>query len=444
MSSSEKIRVVVLGAGFGGISFCKELVHEKFAVTLIDRQNHHLFQPLLYQVATAGLAATDIAQPIRGILEDRKNVTVVMDQVEEIDLQNKVVQATLAAYPFDYLVIGLGAVTGYFGNNQWARFAPGLKSLDDARKIRRELLLAFERAEVCADETERNRLMTIVVVGGGPTGVEMAGAISELARKVLEGSFRHIDPAEARVVLVEAIPKVLAMFPEDLQDYTVAHLQEMGVEVRLSSPVKDVTAEGVVIGDDESIPAANVIWAAGVDANPITKTIGIEIDRKGRIEVQKDLSVPGYPHVFAIGDIAHCVDVNGVDVPGVSPAALQMGRHVARVIREEAKYGHAPGTGKGRAGFSYLNKGEMATIGRSAAVAKAGKIKMKGFLAWLGWLFVHLLFLVGFRNKVSVFMNWLWAYITFTRGARIITGMDGRQPKREHPKPAPAEAPEAG
>jgi len=434
MDNSSKKKVIVLGAGFAGLEVCQRLKDPGFQITLVDRQNHHLFQPLLYQVATAGLSAPEIAQPIRGILAPNKNVTVIMDEVMEIDFSAKRVRLRLESINYDYLIIALGAVTGYFGKNHWARFAPGLKSLDDAMTIRRELLLAFERAETCEDPEEVERLMTVVVVGGGPTGVEMAGAIAELARKVLHGNFRKIDPTKAKIILVEAAPKVLGMFPGDLPEYTVERLEEMGVTVMAETPVEDIGGEFVKVGG-QTVPTANIIWAAGVDANPITQTLGVDLDRKGRIHVKEDLSVSGHPEVFAIGDIAHVVDVNGVEVPGVCPAAIQMGMHVAKLIAGQEKLKRS---GKGeiaelvRPKFSYFDKGMMATIGRSAAVAAAKGMVFKGFLAWLMWLFIHLMFLVGFRNKVAVLVQWFYAYVHYKRGARIITGMDIRKPKREN------------
>lgn len=396
-------------------------------VTVVDRQNHHLFQPLLYQVATAGLSAPEIAQPVRGILAKHENTQVVMDEVASIDLKGKTVTLGSAGeLAFDYLIIALGVVTGYFGRHDWARHAKGLKSLDDATAIRRDLLLAFEHAETCEDPAEIERLMTVVVVGGGPTGVEMAGAIAELAKKVLYGNFRKIDPSRARIILVEAAPKVLGMFPDDLPSYTVERLEKMGVTVRTGCAVDELGA-GFAVVAGEKIEAANIIWAAGVDANPLTRSLGVDLDRSGRIKVRADLSVPGYREVFAVGDIAHLVDRNEVKVPGVCPAAIQMGAHAAKVIANEIELQRA---GRRdieelvRPGFVYWDKGMMATIGRSAAVAESNGMKFKGFVAWLMWLFVHLLFLIGFRNKVAVVIQWIYAYVRYRRGARIITGID--------------------
>ena len=430
-----KRRVIVLGAGFGGLEVCKHLKDPRYEVTLVDRQNHHLFQPLLYQVATCGLSAPEIAQPVREIFAKQKNVRTVMDEVKAIDPEKKQVKLRLHTLDYDYLVIALGAVTSYFGNDQWAKYAPGLKSLDDATRIRRELLLAFERAETETDLAERARLMTIVVVGGGPTGVEMAGAIVELARHVLAENFRDIDPAKAKVILVEAAPAVLGMFPGDLPDYTRKKLTEMGVDVRTSTMVEDITATTVKLKDGEEIQAANVIWGAGVQANPLAKSLGTPQSRGGRLEVKPDLSLPGYPSVFAIGDIVDCTDANGVSVPGVSPGAIQMGQHVAKVIETAERHldrGETDMADHLRPKFVYWDKGMMATIGRSAAVAAAGKMRMKGFIAWLAWLFVHIIFLVGFRNRLVVLFQWLYSYTNYKRGARIVTGMDERTAKREN------------
>lgn len=411
--------VVVLGAGFGGLTFCQSF-RGRARVTLVDRQNHYLFQPLLYQVAAAGLSAPDIAQPIRSILSDRENVTVLLDNVSNIDLQKRVVFCDQARLSYDYLVLALGGVTSYFGHAEWERFAPGLKSLDDALRIRRRILLAFEKAENTADPEERKRLMTIVVVGGGPTGVELAGTFVELARHVLQGDFRRIEPRQARVLLVEAGPRILTQFPEDLGQSAARKLAAMGVEVRTRTPVRNITRGCVEMGE-EMILADNIIWAAGVSATPLTRKLGVELDKAGRIKVQPDLSVPGYPEVFAIGDMAYLVDKHGQTVPGVSPAAMQMARHVAKIIATElsAPSGRFPE----RPAFGYWDRGSMATIGRSAAVAKIGRLEFDGFLAWAAWLMVHLVFLVGFRNRLAVFFNWIYSYFTYKRGMRIITGL---------------------
>ena len=433
--------IVVLGAGFAGLTFCQRLDCPRARVTLVDRQNHHLFQPLLYQVAAAGLAAPDIAQPVRSILSDRENVTVLLDNVVHIDLDEKTVQCDKNQLRYDYLVLGLGGETSYFGHSEWEQFAPGLKSLDDALRIRRRILLAFEKAENTSDPEERRRLMTIVVVGGGPTGVELAGAFAELARHVLEGDFRRIDPRQARVILIEAGAHVLSQFPPELAVSAERQLTRMGVDVRTNTRVKNIT-RGCVEVDDDTILTENIIWAAGVSASPLTRQLGVEVDRAGRVKVNPDLSVPGHPEVFALGDIAFIVDRDGQSVPGVSPAAMQMAKHAAKIIEDEiasARPGLLP-----RPAFDYWDRGSMATIGRSAAVAKIGRLEFAGFPAWLAWLVVHLIFLIGFRNKIAVFFNWAYSYLTYKRGMRIITGLsDTSDPALKgafHPTPGSAES----
>jgi NADH dehydrogenase len=413
-------QIVVLGAGFGGLTFCQHLRAPRVHITVVDRQNHHLFQPLLYQVAAAGLAGPDIAQPIRSILSDREDITVLLDSVMNVDLAGRTVLCENNHLPYDYLVLALGGITSYFGHPEWERAAPGLKTLDDALRIRRRILLAFEEAENTTDAEERKRLMTIVVVGGGPTGVELAGAFAELTRHVLAGDFRRINPRHARVMLIEAGPRLLGHLPPDLSASAEAQLKKLGVEVHTATRVKSLTP-GCVELEHEVIHAANIIWAAGVSANPLTRKLGVELDRAGRVKVNPDLSVPEHPEVFAIGDMALVLDEHSQPVPGVSPAAMQMARHVARIVTHElARPGMAPPT---RPAFAYWDKGTMATIGRSAAVAEIGKWHFHGFLAWLTWLVVHLVFLVGFRNKLAVLFNWAYSYFTYKRGMRIITGL---------------------
>lgn len=416
--------IVVLGAGFAGLAFCKRFPSERARITVVDRQNHHLFQPLLYQVATAGLAAPDIAQPIRAIISKRPNVTVLMAEVTAIDLKAKTVTLDRGSLSYDYLLIGLGGVTSYFGHNEWEKHAPGLKSLEDALLIRKNILLAFERAETEPDEAKRRELLTTVVIGGGPTGVELAGAFSELARTVLRRDFDHIDPARARVLLVEGADRILLQFPPDLSASAQRQLERLGVEVRTSTKVQEIKPNEVVFSDGSSIRAGNIVWGAGVGAIPLTRALGVDVDKAGRIKVSPDCSVPGHPEVFAAGDIASLVDKNGKTVPGVSPAAMQMAEHVAKIIEAEVKNGACPPAE--RPAFAYWDKGSMATIGRSAAVAMVGKLKFSGFLAWMAWLLVHLIFLVGFRNRVSVLFQWTYSYLTYKRGARIITGVSGR------------------
>jgi len=414
------VRVLILGGGFGGLECARSLRNPRFAVTLVDRQNHHLFQPLLYQVATAGLSAPDIAQPIRMLVRDQGNVRVLMDEVTGIDLAGRRVTLSRQTLEYDYLVMAMGVRTGYFGHDGWAAFAPGLKSLDDATRIRSQVLRAFERAEEGAGESDRVRLMTMVVVGGGPTGVEMAGALVELSRKVLAEDFRHIRPEEAHVVLIESGPRLLTMFDPDLSEYARQRLENMGVQVRLNTRVLDI-APGEVVLAEGKIAAENIIWAAGMEGNPLTKSLPVPQDRAGRLMVQPDGSLPGFPETFAVGDMISLTDKNGVKVPGVAPAASQLGRHVAGVILSEIHHRERFNATQERAAFAYLDKGSMATIGRSTAVAAAFGMKFRGLLAWLMWLFIHLLFLVGFRNRLSVILQWAYSYFTWRRGARIIT-----------------------
>lgn len=415
--------IVVLGAGFGGLKFCQMFNHSTARITLVDRQNHHLFQPLLYQVATAGLSAPDIAQPVRSILSRKTNVTVLLDEAVDVKLADRRVILKSGVLDYDYLVLAVGGATSYFGHPEWERFAPGLKSLDDAIDIRRRILLAFERAENTADPEEQARLMRIVVVGGGPTGVELAGAFAELARHVLKADFRRINTAQAHVILIEGGDRILSNLPPELSDSATRQLTRLGVEVRTKCRVQDIRESCVELApqtpgaEPEMIRAENIIWAAGVSASSITKKLGVELDKAGRVKVNPDLSLPGHPEAFAIGDLALVLGKDGKPVPGVSPAALQMGKHVARLIARELKpNGTAP-----QESFRYFDKGTMATIGRSAAVAKIGRLEFSGFFAWLSWLLVHLVFLIGFRNKLMVLLQWTYSYLTYKRGARIIT-----------------------
>ncbi len=421
-------RIVVIGAGFGGLTFCRKFPEGLAHIVVIDRENHHLFQPLLYQVATAGLSAVDIAQPIRAILRKKKNLEVFMAEVQRIDVTAKKVITDRGETSYDYLVLAAGGVTSYFGHDDWEKWAPGLKSIDDALEIRRKILLSFERAETERDESRRRELMTMIVVGGGPTGVELAGTFAELARTVLVRDFDRIDPSKARVILVEGSPRVLAQFPEDLSASARRQLERLGVEVRLGKHVQAIR-EGEIEMPGGEIIRGTVIWAAGVAASPLTKNLGVETDRGGRIKVAPDLSLPGHPEVFAVGDLVTLVDRHGVTVPGVSPAAMQMGEHVAKLIAEELRARQTTmNAAAGREAFGYWDKGSMATIGRSKAVAQIGRLHFSGYPAWVAWLVVHLLFLVGFRNKISVVMQWVYSYLTYRRGARIITGIAGGGP----------------
>lgn len=415
-------QIVVLGAGFGGLTFCRTFSYPAAQVTIVDRQNHHLFQPLLYQVATAGLSAPEIAQPIRSILRTKRNVNVLLREVTGLDLARREVRLGDEVLTYDYLVMALGSATGYFDHPEWEQYAPGLKSLDDALQVRRRVLLAFERAENNANPAERERLMTIVVVGGGPTGVELAGAFAELTRRVLKRDFRQIDPRYARVILLEAAPRLLRQFSEHLAAKTVERLAKLGVEVWTNVRVENIGDGFLQLADGRRIDSANILWTAGVTANFLTRKLGVELDRAGRVIVNPDLSLPGHPEVFAIGDLALVRDKRGQAGPGVSPAAMQMARHVARLIEDELKQEDA--NPRARPAFEYWNRGTMATIGRSAAVAQIGRLEFSGWPAWVAWLLVHLIFLIGFRNRAAVVLQWTYSYFTYKLGSRIITGLN--------------------
>jgi NADH dehydrogenase len=428
-----KKHILVLGAGFGGLTFCQRFSHPDARITLVDRQNHHLFQPLLYQVASAGLAAPDIAEPIRFILRKRQDITVLMEEVRAIHLSDRRVELSNHVLDFDYLVIALGGQTAYFGHPEWAEHAPGLKSLDDAVRIRRAMLMAFEQAENSQDPQERERLLTVAVIGGGPTGVEVAGAMAELSRHALSRDFRRINPQATRVVLVEGGPRLLSHLPPRLSERAREQLDRLGVDVRTGLRVRDLKRGQIDFEDGTSLEAANIVWAAGVEAHSITRTLGLQLDRAGRIPVEPDLSLADYRNIFAIGDIARINDPSGAPIPGVSPAAMQMAAHVARKVRLELKGGGPDASA--RRSFRYFDKGTMATIGRSAAVAKIGRWGFSGFTAWAAWLFVHLIFLIGFENRMVVLLQWAYSYFTYNRGARIIMGVDPQaQPEA---KPAP-------
>ena len=420
MIEPEHPHVVVLGAGFGGLTFCEHFRHPAARVTVVDRTNHHLFQPLLYQVAAAGLAAPDIAQPIRSILSNRPNVRVLMDEVVDVNLGARQVVLERTSLAYDYLVLALGGCTSYFGHPEWEQFAPGLKTINDALLIRSRVLLAFELAEDTADAAERDKLMTIVIIGGGPTGVELAGAFAELARTVLARDFRRIEPARARIILIEAAPSILSHLPPDLIESAVRQLQQLGVQVRTSARVEAIRQGEVELQGGELIRAETILWAAGVSAVPLTRRLGVDLDRAGRVKVLPDLSLPGHPEVFGIGDMALVIGADGKPVPGVSPAAMQMARHVGRIIADELDLGRGRSP---RPPFSYWDRGTMATIGRSAAVAWIGRFHFSGLMAWLAWLFVHLIFLIGFRNKLSVMLQWVYSYFTYKRSARLITAL---------------------
>jgi len=422
---STQPKIIIAGAGFGGLTVAKELADTPFHVTVIDRSNHHLFQPLLYQVATAALSPAQIAQPVRHILRDARNIEVVMAGIQKVDAEKKQVITEAGAFEYDTLILATGARHSYFGNPEWEKDAPGLKSIDDALELRRRLLFAFEEAEMVDDPKAREAALTFVVVGGGPTGVEMAGAIAEVARYTMVQDFRRIDPSQARVILIDAAPRVLPGFAEVLSQKALEQLNRTGVEVRTSTAVKNVSPEGVEV-EGEFIPCRTVVWAAGNAASPLGKDLGVETDRAGRVIVNADLTVPGHPDIFVIGDLACYLHQGGKALPGVSPVAMQQGRYVARLLR--ARY-----EGREIKPFHYFDKGSMATIGRHAAVADVRGLRFNGYAAWLAWLFVHLIFLLGFRNRVLVFLQWTWSYLNFYRGARLITGTT----RKIRPDPVP-------
>lgn len=408
-------RVVIVGGGFGGLWAARGLRRAAVEITLVDRSNHHLFQPLLYQVATAGLSAPAIAAPLRHLLRGQKNLTVLLGEVERVDLAAKTVGFGPHALPYDTLVLAPGATHSYFGHDAWATHAPGLKTLDDAFDIRRRVLRAFEEAELEPDPVRAQAWLNFVVIGAGPTGVELAGTLAELSRHTLIDEFRRIDPRRARVELVEAGPRVLAAFDEDLSAKALAQLRDLGVDVRLGTPVTHIDAGGVVVGE-RRIDARTVIWAAGVAASPLGRQLGVPLDRAGRVAVEADLTVPGHRDVFVIGDLAS-VKNGERTVPGIAPAAKQMGRYVARVVR-----GRAASSGTTTSPpepFRYLDQGNLATIGRMAAVIQLGPMKLSGLVAWWAWLAGHIFFLIGFRNRLVVMIDWAWAYWTYERHARV-------------------------
>ncbi len=412
--ADEKLpQVIIVGAGFGGLQAAKKLACERVQVTVIDRTNYHLFQPLLYQVATAALSPADIAAPVRAILSKCRNMEVILSEVRAVDVAARKVITTDREFSYDYLVLATGSRHSYFGHDEWETLAPGLKSLEDAIEIRRRILMAFEYAEKITDEAARRAALTFVIIGGGPTGVEMAGAIAEISRHTLEKDFRHIDPSSARVILIQGEPRVLPGFPEDLSEKALNQLRDLGVEVRTGVHATNVTEAGLNVGD-EFIPCRVKIWAAGNTASFVGKSLGVPVDKVGRVIVNNDLTVPGYPEVQVIGDLANFPYQTGSPLPGVSPVAMQQGRHAASNIL--AMIDH-----RKPQRFWYWDKGNMATIGRNKAVADLNFVHFSGLPAWLAWLFVHILFLVGFRNRIIVLLQWAWAYISFNKGARLIT-----------------------
>ncbi|MBZ5721884.1 MAG: NAD(P)/FAD-dependent oxidoreductase [Acidobacteriia bacterium] len=414
MENKHTANVVIVGGGFGGLHAARHLAKYPVRVTIVDRKNHHTFQPLLYQVATAGLSPAEIAAPIRWIVRGHRNVEVLLGEVMDFDLERRVVQLADQEIPYDYLIAAPGASHAYFGHDEWEPLAPGLKTIEDALEIRRRILLAFELAERQAASGKVHYPLNFVVIGGGPTGVELAGTLAEIARRVLANEFRSIDPEHTRILLLEGGPRILANYPEDLSRSAEEQLRRLGVEVRTSTLVTGMEADAVHIGDTR-LPAAVILWAAGVAASPLGKKLGAPVDRVGRVLVNPDLSIPGRPEVFVVGDLAAFKDEDGKWLPGVAPVAMQEGaataHNIGRDLRDEP-----------RRNFRYFNKGNLATIGRAAAIAEFGEIHISGFLAWLSWLFIHIFFLIGFRNRIIVLIQWAWSYLTYERGARLITG----------------------
>jgi NADH:ubiquinone reductase (H+-translocating) len=421
MNGKTTPRVVIVGAGFGGLSAAQALASAPAQVTIIDRRNYHTFQPLLYQVATAGLSPGEIAAPIRSILRSHKNTEVLMAEVTGFDLDRRVVQTPDAEIGYDYLIVAAGASHAYFGHDEWEPLAPGLKTIEDALEIRRRVLLTFELAERQMATGETATPLNFVVVGGGPTGVELAGTLAEISHHALAHEFRSIDPKRAHILLIEAGPRVLPSYPDDLSRSALEQLQKLGVEVQLATLVTGVEP-GAVLAGQTRLSASVILWAAGVAASPLGKALGATIDRAGRVLVQPDLSLPNHPEVFVIGDLASLKDKQGKLLPGVAPVAMQQGSYVSKLIRRELKTASASSVPAPRPPFHYWDKGSLATIGRAAAVADFGRIHISGFIAWLAWLFVHILFLIGFRNRLLVFIQWAWSYVTYERGARLITG----------------------
>jgi NADH:ubiquinone reductase (H+-translocating) len=417
-------RVVVIGGGFAGLWAVRQLARAPVEITLIDRRNHHLFQPLLYQVATAGLAAPSIAAPLRHILRDQRNVTVHMGEVKNIDTAARQVTLPDRQIPYDYLLVASGATHAYFGHDQWAQFAPGLKTLDDAFLIRRRVLSAFEEAEAATTDAQRDACLTFAVIGAGPTGAELAGTLAEIARHTLTRDFRHIDTRKARILLIEAGPRVLSAFTEGLAEKARKQLERLGVEVHTGKPVTEIGADFLRFGD-QRVAARTILWAAGVAASPLGKQLGTELDRAGRVRVQSDLSLAAHPEIFVAGDLAS-IETEGKPVPGVAPAAKQMGARVAKNILARI-------AGRETAPFRYVDFGALATIGRHSAIAQLPSLRFSGLIAWWFWLALHIYFLIGFRSRLIVLINWAWAYFTYARGARIILGnenerdTDGRQ-----------------
>ena len=413
---SKRPKVIIVGGGFGGLWAANALANKPVDVALIDRKNHHVFQPLLYQVATAGLSPAEIAAPIRHILRRQRATRVLLGEVTAVDLAAQKVRLGSLELAYDYLILAAGNTHSYFGHDEWQPHAPGLKTIEEALEIRRRVLLAFERAEREEDAEARRAWLTFAVIGGGPTGVEMAGALGEIARHTLARQFRRIDPASARIVLIEAGPRVLPAYPEELSERARLQLEALGVQVWTGSPVSSVSAAGVAIGADH-LAARTVVWAAGLQGSPLARTLGTPLDRAGRVRVQPDLTVPGHPRAFVIGDLAS-IEQDGQPVPGVAPAAMQMGDHAASNVARALR-------GEPLAPFHYRDKGSLATIGRRRGVAMVGGLRLSGLVAWLAWLGIHIFFLIGFRSRLVVLLDWFWAYVTYDRSARLIVG-EGR------------------
>jgi len=415
-------RVLIVGGGFAGYNAAKVLGHAGgVGVTLIDKRNYYLFQPLLYQVATAGLSPADIAAPLRSMLSEYPNVSVLLGEVRRIELDRNVAITDFGEFSYDYLILCCGATHSYFGHDEWEEYAPGLKTIEQATEIRRRILLAFEQAERVTDPEERRKFLTFVVVGGGPTGVELAGAIGEMSRFTLAKDFRSINATLARIFLIEAGPRILPTFSESQANRAVRDLERLGVQVWTSSPVTAIDSDGVQAGKDR-LRSGTVLWAAGVQASPLGKLAGLEVDRAGRVLINPDMSAPGHPNVFIAGDQSVFVHQTGKPLPGTAPVAMQQGRYIARTILAEMK-------GAPRQPFHFVDKGQMATIGRSKAILEIGSFKLNGWLAWVAWLTIHIYYLTGFKNRLLVVLQWAWSYITFKRGARLIVGKDWRHTK---------------
>lgn len=436
---ADQRKVVIVGAGFAGIAAARQLGKCKQAsVTVLDRRNHHVFQPLLYQVAMAGLDPSEIATPIRSMLHRYSNIRTLLGAARSIETAERIVRSDAGDLPYDYLIVACGAQHSYFGNDQWEEFAPGLKNIPQATEIRRRVLLAFEMAERTTDRKEQDEFLTFVIVGGGPTGVELAGAISEMAKHTLKRDFRTIDASHARVILVQGGDKILKQFPDPLCEYGKKALEELGVEVHLGDRVTNITAEGAQVGDT-FVHSRTVIWAAGVQASPLGKSLSNETTRSGQVVVGSDLSIRDHPEVFVLGDQAAAKSKDGTQLPGLAPVAMQQGKYVGKMLRYEIPRNATLSELSGqRKPFHYYDKGQMATIGRRRAVAQSGNMKLTGSIAWLAWLFIHILYLSGFRNRFFVFLTWAWSYVTFTRGARLIVPRRWRNTEPEVSEPAEA------